>query len=99
MSHKPIMPPTHPGIILRTEFLEPLGLTEDRLAAEIGVPPAEINAIVSTQRGITADIGLRLSRYFGISDGFWVGLQRHYESELAKDRAAGIGTGDYPATS
>lgn len=93
------MPPTHPGEILRAEFLEPLGLTDEQLASEIDVSVAEVNAITTGQRGISSDLGLRLSRRFGMSDGFWIGLQRHYESELAKDRAAGATYADGQSTS
>lgn len=99
MAREPIMPPTHPGIILRTEFLEPLDLTDEQLADEIGVPHAEISAITSAQAGISIELGSRLSRRFGMSDGFFVGLQRHYESELAKDRAIGATYTDRPGTS
>ena len=99
MTDEPIMPPTHPGEILRTEFLEPLGLTDEQFANEIGVPVAEINAITSAQRAISSDLGLRLSRRFGMSDGFWIRLQRHYETELAKDQAAGATYADGQSTS
>jgi addiction module HigA family antidote len=90
MTDDPIMPPLHPGEILRREFLEPLGMTDEQLADAIGVPPAEISAITGRQRGVSAYIGVRLSRYFGLSEGFWTGLQEHYERELASDRARGI---------
>jgi addiction module HigA family antidote len=99
MAHEPIMPPTHPGIILRAEFLEPLGMTDEQLATDIGVAQTDISAITSARLGISADVGLRLSRRFGMSDGFWIGLQRHYESELAKDRAVGARYPDRPSTS
>ena len=90
MAHEPIMPPTHPGKFLRLEFLEPLGMTDEQLADELGVPPAEITELTGERRGITTDLGVRLSRHFGLSDGFWIRLQRHYDSEMAKDRAAGV---------
>lgn len=89
MAHEPIVPPTHPGVMLRMEFLEPLGMTDEQLADALGVPPVEITELTAQQRGITPELGLRLSRHFGLSDGFWIRLQRHYESELAKDRAVG----------
>jgi addiction module HigA family antidote len=78
----------HPGVLLRTEFLEPMGITPYRLAKAIGVPLTRILAIVSGQRSITADTGLRLDRYFGLSEGYWLGLQQDYDLRLAK-RALG----------
>jgi addiction module HigA family antidote len=79
------MGPTHPGAILREEFLEPMGITDYQLAKAIGVPQTRISAITHGARRISADTGLRLSRYFGMSEGFWTGLQDDYERELAKD--------------
>lgn len=75
---------THPGEVLREEFLEPLGLSQNRLAREIGVPPRRINEIVLEKRGITADTALRLARYFGTSESFWMGLQADYDLERAR---------------
>lgn len=69
----------HPGEILALEFLEPLALSQNALARAIGVPPRRINEIVHGKRAITADTDLRLARYFGLSDGFWLGLQADYE--------------------
>jgi len=86
MTDEPIMAPTHPGLILREEFLEPMGITDYHLAKAIGVPQTRISAITHGKRRISADTGLRLSRYFGMSDGFWTGLQADYERELAKDQ-------------
>lgn len=86
MTDEPIMPPPHPGAILREEFLEPMGMTDEQLAEAIAVPVAQIDALTHGRRGISADIGLRLSRYFGMSEEFWTGLQDYYESELAQDR-------------
>ncbi len=86
MTDEPIMAPTHPGLILREEFLEPMGITDYQLAKAIGVPQTRISAITHGKRRISADTGLRLSRYFGMSDGFWTGLQADYERELAKDQ-------------
>ncbi|MGH3439918.1 MAG: HigA family addiction module antitoxin [Sciscionella sp.] len=85
MSDTPIMGPTHPGVILREEFLEPMGITDYSLAKAIGVPQTRISAITHGRRRISADTGLRLSRYFGMSEGFWTGLQEDYERQLAKD--------------
>lgn len=81
-----IVPYPHPGEILLEEFLKPMGITQYRLAKEIAVPQRRIGEIVAGARGITADTGLRLSRFFGMSDGFWIGLQMDYEAALAKDR-------------
>jgi len=74
-----------PGEILLEEFLKPMGITQDRLAKEIGVPQRRIGEIVAGKRAVTADTGLRLSRFFGTSDGFWVGLQTDYDTAKAKD--------------
>jgi addiction module HigA family antidote len=78
--------PTHPGEILLKEFLEPLGLSQYRLAKSIQVSPRRINEIVHSSRAITADTALRLSRFFGTSDQFWMNLQSRYDLELEKDR-------------
>lgn len=86
-TEKTIMPPIHPGELLREEFLEPLGITAYRLAKDIGVPEQRIGAIVRGQRGISADTALRLSRYFGMSESYWTNAQAHYEREIAKDKA------------
>lgn len=77
--------PIHPGEILMEEFLEPLEVSQNRLAVAIGVPPRRINEIVHGQRRITADTALRLSRYFGTTDRFWLNLQTRYDLETAKD--------------
>lgn len=76
--------PIHPGEILLEEFMKPLGISQYRLAKDIGVPPMRINKIVHGQRGISADTALRLARYFGMSVEFWTGIQTHYEVEAAK---------------
>ena len=86
-TEKTIMPPIHPGELLREEFLKPLGITAYRLAKEIGVPEQRIGDIVREQRGISADTALRLSRYFGMSESYWTNAQAHYEREIAKDKA------------
>lgn len=74
----------HPGEILLHEFLEPLGITQYRLAKSIGVPQRRIGEIVVGIRGITADTGLRLSRFFGMTEGFWTGLQADYDADQTK---------------
>lgn len=76
----------HPGEILLEEFLDPLGISQNALARAIGVPPRRINEIVLGKRGITADTALRLSRAFGTSEGFWMGLQADYDLEEARKR-------------
>ena len=81
-----VIPPIHPGEILLEEFLEPLGLSQYRLAKNISVPPRRINEIVHGKRAISADTALRLSRYFGTTDRFWLNLQTRYDLELEKDR-------------
>ena len=78
--------PIHPGEILLEEFLTPLGISQYRLAKETSVPPRRINEIVHGTRTITADTALRLARYFGTSDRFWLNLQAHYDLEVEKDR-------------
>jgi addiction module HigA family antidote len=82
----PMMAPVHPGEMLREDFLEPLGISQYRLAQAIGVPARRINEIVHGTRRISADTALRLSRFFGMSDGFWMNLQAHYDLEMEKDR-------------
>jgi addiction module HigA family antidote len=78
--------PTHPGEILLTEFLEPMGISQYRIAKAIDVPPRRINEIVHGKRGITADTGLRLSRALGLSDMFFVNMQAHYDAEIAREK-------------
>lgn len=78
--------PIHPGEILAEEYLAPLGITQHRLAVDIEVPPRRINEIVHGKRRITADTALRLSRYFGTSERFWLNLQARYDLELERDR-------------
>jgi addiction module HigA family antidote len=78
--------PIHPGEILLEEFLEPLGITQYRLARDIRVPPRRINEIVHGRRAITADTALRLARYFRTSERFWLNLQARYDLEVEKDR-------------
>lgn len=78
--------PIHPGEILLEEFLSPLELSQYRLAKDISVPPRRINEIVHGQRSITADTALRLARYFGTSERFWLNLQTRYDIEIEKDK-------------
>lgn len=78
--------PIHPGEILLAEFLEPLALSQYRLAHDLSVPPRRINEIVHGKRGITADTALRLGRYFGTSAQFWLNLQTRYDLEIESDR-------------
>ena len=77
--------PIHPSEILMEEFLEPLAVSQNRLAVAIGVPPRRINEIVHGKRRITADTALRLARYFGTTDRFWLNLQIRYDLEVEKD--------------
>jgi addiction module HigA family antidote len=81
--------PVHPGEILLEEFLKPMGISQYRLARDIGVHPRRINEIVHGKRSVTADTALRLSRYFGLSERFWLNLQARYDLEVEKDRLAG----------
>ncbi len=80
------MPPIHPGEVLMEEYLEPLGITQHRLAIAIGVPPRRINEIVHGKRRITADTALRMARYFATSERFWMNLQGRYDLEVERDR-------------
>lgn len=83
---KKVLEPIHPGRILLDEFLQPLGLSQYRLAKSISVPPRRINEIVHGKRAVTADTALRLSRFFGTSDRFWLNLQTRFDLEVEKDR-------------
>ena len=78
--------PIHPGEVLREEFLHALGLSQYRLAKEMSVPARRINEIVRGIRAVTADTALRLARYFGTSERFWLNLQARYDLEIEKDR-------------
>lgn len=80
------LPPIHPGEILLEEYLRPLGISQYRLAKEITVAPRRINEIVHGLRSITADTALRLSRYFGTTDRFWLNLQTRYDLEVERER-------------
>lgn len=77
--------PIHPGEVLRADFLIPLGLSEYRVAKDLGVPPRRINEIVKGRRAVTADAALRLERYFGWPAEVWLNLQSHHDQQLAKD--------------
>jgi antitoxin HigA-1 len=89
MARDAVMEPVHPGEILYEEFLAPLALSQYQLAKEINVPPRRINEIVHGQRRITADTALRLARFFGTSERFWLNLQARYDLEIEKDRLGG----------
>ena len=80
------LPPIHPGEILLEEFLKPMGISQYQLAKDISVPPRRINEIVHGKRAITPNTALRLSRYFGLSERFWMNLQARYDLEVEKDR-------------
>ncbi len=79
------MTPIHPGEVLALDFLEPLGVTQHRLVVSISVPPRRINEIVHGKRRISADTALRLARYFGTSEHFWIKLQARYDLEVERD--------------
>jgi addiction module HigA family antidote len=83
------MEPIHPGEILSEEFLKPLNISQYRLAKDINVPARRINEIVHGKRSVTADTALRLSRYFGLSERFWLNLQSRYDLETEKDKFKG----------
>ena len=76
----------HPGEVLLEEFMVPMGLSQNRIAREIGVPPRRINEIVHGKRAVTADTALRLARYFRNSEGFWMGLQADFDLEEARHK-------------
>ncbi|MEE9214608.1 MAG: HigA family addiction module antitoxin [Thermodesulfobacteriota bacterium] len=78
--------PIHPGEILMEEFLKPMGISQYRLAKDISVPARRVNEIVQGKRSITPDTALRLSRFFGLSERFWMNLQARYDLEMEKDR-------------
>ena len=78
--------PVHPGEVLLEEFLKPMGISQNKLAINIGVPPGRINEIVLEKRKITADTALRLARFFGTSAEFWLGLQSQYDLDVIADK-------------
>ena len=79
------LPPIHPGEVLMEDFIEPLGITQHKVAVAIGVPPRRINEIVHGKRRVTADTALRLARYFGTTDLFWINLQTRHDLEIERD--------------
>jgi len=81
--------PVHPGEILLAEFLEPMAISQYRLAKDLSVPPRRVNEIVHGKRGVTADTALRLARYFGTTERFWMNLQTRYDLEIEKARLKG----------
>lgn len=85
---KKLLPPIHPGEILREEFMKPLGLSANALAQRIGVTTARVNEIANERRAITADTALRLSKWMGTSQEFWLNLQNAYELRLAQRQLA-----------
>ncbi|MGR3292688.1 MAG: HigA family addiction module antitoxin [Candidatus Scalindua sp.] len=80
------LPPIHPGEILMEEFLKPMGISQYKLAKDISVPARRVNEIVHGKRSVTPDTALRLSRFFGLSERFWINLQARYDLEMEKDR-------------
>jgi len=82
------LPNIHPGEVLLEEFLQPLDISQNRLARAMGVPPRRINEIVHGKRAVTADTALRLARALGTSEQFWMGLQADYDLEEARQSAA-----------
>jgi antitoxin HigA-1 len=87
---KDLIDPIHPGEILMEDFIQGFGITQNKLAVSIGVPPRRINEIVHGKRGITADTALRLAKYFGTSAEFWMNLQAHYELRVERRNLAAI---------
>lgn len=81
--------PVHPGEILLEDYLRPLGLSQYRLAKSLSVPPRRINEIVHGKRGVSADTALRLARFFGTSERFWLNLQNSYDLDVERDRLGG----------
>jgi antitoxin HigA-1 len=98
MAADTIMGPVHPGEILLEEFLRPLGVSQYQLAKEIRVPARRINEIVHGQRRISADTALRLARFFGTSERFWINLQSRYDLEVERDRLGDSLDGIRPLT-
>ena len=85
LQRKRDIPPVHPGEVLKADFLDPLHMSVNALSRCVKVPRARLNDIVRGRRGITADTAMRLARYFGVSEQFWMNLQSHYELEVLKD--------------
>jgi len=84
MSNKDFLDPITPGEILREDFMEPIGISMNKLSRDIDVPPNRISEIVNGKRGITADTALRLERYFGVEAQFWLNLQSEYDLRIIK---------------
>lgn len=82
--------PVHPGEVLLHDFMEPLGVTQYRLAITISVPPRRINEIVHCKRAVTADTALRLGRFFGTTPDFWMSLQSSYDTETARQKISSV---------
>jgi antitoxin HigA-1 len=82
--------PVTPGELLNEEFLKPMGISQYRLAKEIGVPPQRISEIIAGRRSITADTDLRLCRFFGLSNGYWLRAQAAYDTEVAQEKLSGV---------
>lgn len=87
--NKEKLPPIHPGEVLLEEFLKPMEISQYRLANDISVPPRRINEIILGKRAISPDTALRLSRYFGMTEHFWIDLQTRFDLETEKDKLAG----------
>jgi addiction module HigA family antidote len=85
MKGSKLLPPIHPGEILSEEFLKPLGMSMNKLAEELHVPANRITQIVDGRRGVTGETALRLARYFGTSAEFWLGIQKDYDLQIARD--------------
>ncbi|MGK7894991.1 MAG: HigA family addiction module antitoxin [Xenococcus sp. (in: cyanobacteria)] len=86
MTEQELLAPIHPGEILLEEFLKPMKISQERLAQDLNVATEQIKEIIQEKQGITADIALRLSHYFGMSERFWMNLQTRYDIEVEKDR-------------
>jgi addiction module HigA family antidote len=86
MKRAKLLPPIHPGEILSEEFLKPLGMSMNQLAEELHVPANRITQVVQGRRGITGETALRLARYFGTSAEFWLGMQKDFDLQVARDQ-------------
>jgi addiction module HigA family antidote len=90
MTKKDRLRPVHPGEVLQKDFLEPMGLSQSRVALAMGVHPRRVNEIVLGKRGVTADTALRLAKFFGTSAELWLGLQKDYELDVAIDEVGDL---------
>ncbi len=81
------IPPLHPGVVLYEDFLQPLKISQNQIARDLGVSPRRINEIIHAKRSVTADTALRFSIYFGNSAQFWMGLQMDYDLDMAEDQS------------